>query len=239
MGMISWSLDSAAMNLSKVDRLKRTNVSSSVASILRNAIARGELRSGSRLDEVAIARTIGVSRASIREAIRILEAEGLILNRHGQGSFVAEISAQDIREIYSLRAILEEEAIRIAIKNARIEDVRHLEKIYDAMLAAAREGDQGQVLDYDLEFHKRIWDITGHTRLIGILMQISIQARLFISLQTSLYDDLAVGISDHATLLNAIKSKDERLAIETLRNHLRVARNVLLHSCLGLAPTDE
>ena len=100
------------MSLDKVQELKRKNLALDVATLLRELIARGDLPPGTHLVEVEMAKKLGVSRGPLREALRILESEGLVKSYPGRGSFVSEISERDILEIYSLRTILEEEAIR-------------------------------------------------------------------------------------------------------------------------------
>jgi len=216
------------MSLDKVQGLKRKNLALDVATLLRELIARGDLPPGTHLVEVEVAKKLGVSRGPLREALRILESEGLVKSYPGRGSFVSEISERDILEIYSLRTILEEEAIRLASKKGSPEDVKRLQEILEAMFAAADEGDYANVLDLDLQFHQQIWVMADHGRLETYLREIAVQAKMYVAVQTSLYDDLAAGISDHQTLLEALRNEDEELATKTLREHLKVAEDTLL-----------
>jgi DNA-binding GntR family transcriptional regulator len=216
------------MSLQKISELERSNLALDVATRLRDLMARGDLAPGTHLVETEVAQKLGVSRGPLREALRILETEGLVRSSPGRGSFVAEISARDVQEIYSLRTILEEEALRLAILNATAEDISGLEDNLASMFTAAEAGNYAQVLDRDLEFHMRIWKMAGHQRLEGFLREIGAQAKMYIAVQTSLYDDLAAGISDHRVLLEALKQRDFELASRTLREHLRVAHETLL-----------
>jgi DNA-binding GntR family transcriptional regulator len=216
------------MGLQKISELERSNLALDVATRLRDLMARGDLPPGTHLVESEVAQKLGISRGPLREALRILETEGLVRSFPGRGSYVAEISAKDVQEIYSLRAILEEEALRLAIQKATADDISGLEATLHSMFAAAEMGDYAEVLDRDLEFHMRIWKVAGHQRLEGFLREIGAQAKMYIAVQTSLYDDLAAGISDHRVLLEALKKRDLELATRTLREHLRVASETLL-----------
>jgi DNA-binding GntR family transcriptional regulator len=157
----------------------------------------------------------------------LLETEGLVNSYPGRGSFVAELSERDIVEIYSLRTILEEEAIRLATRNSSREDIMELEKILEEMFQAAKEDNHALVLDLDLHFHQKIWGMADHSRLEAFLKEIAIQAKMYISVQTSMYDDLPTGISDHKTILKHLKAGNEGAAVETIRLHLKVAEDSL------------
>jgi DNA-binding GntR family transcriptional regulator len=202
-------------------------------------ITNGDLHPGTRLIEVEVSQKLGVSRGPVREALRILESEGLVVNHPGRGSFVVEISQKDILETYSLRALLEQEAIRLAIERSAPEDIAELEAILADMFAAAADGDRGGVLDRDLAFHRRIWRITGHSRLEAYLEELAIHSKMYVAVQTAQYADLAAGISDHNVLLDALKTRDTKLATETLKEHLRVATETLLAYARGGAGPDD
>ena len=215
------------MSIQNISKLRRNNLASDVADILRDAITKGELAPGTRLIEQDVSQQLGISRGPLREALRLLETEGLVNSYPGRGSFVAELSERDIVEIYSLRTILEEEAIRLATRNSSREDIMELEKILEEMFQAAKEDNHALVLDLDLHFHQKIWGMADHSRLEAFLKEIAIQAKMYISVQTSMYDDLPTGISDHKTILKHLKAGNEGAAVETIRLHLKVAEDSL------------
>jgi DNA-binding GntR family transcriptional regulator len=216
------------VSLKQVPALERKNLALDVAARLRESIVDGTLPPGTRLLEVEAARQLGVSRGPLREALRILEAEGLIISEPGHGSHVTQISERDIREIYSLRRILEEEAFRLAAQRATEAQLQQLDEILEAMFDAAGRGDPDTVLDLDLDFHKQVWRMSGHSRLEAYLNEVAAQARIYIAVQTSLYDDLAAGISDHREMLAALRERDPERAIRSLLGHLQEATDVLL-----------
>jgi DNA-binding GntR family transcriptional regulator len=159
--------------------------------------------------------------------LRILETEGLVTSYPGRGAYVTVLSEKDIWEIYSIRTILEEEAIRLATRRCNPENLSVLEEILDAMFEAAQAGDQGLVLDLDLSFHKQIWKMAEHSRLEDFLNEVAVQVRMYIAVQTSLYEDLAAGVSDHKIILEHLKTRDEGAAAEMMRLHLQEAEEFL------------
>ena len=210
-----------------IGTLNRSNLAVNVADLLRETIVNGRIPSGSRLIESEIAKQLSVSRGPVREAFRILETEGLIQSRPGRGSFVTQTSERDIREIYSLRCILEEEAFRLAVKNYTDENIERLEQTLETMFKEAQDGDHAKVLELDMEFHRLIWEISDHHRLQNMLEELSTQIRMYIAVQTKNYNDLASGIADHRTLLDALRDKEVELGIQKLRKHLHLAADMV------------
>jgi len=217
------------MSLQNLGELERSNLAADVAALLRESIVTGEIPPGTRLVEAEVARQLGVSRGPLREALRILETEGLLESFPGRGSFVAQISERDIREVYSLRSVLEEEAFRLAAERGTSEDFYRLQETLDSMGKAANDGEPLKVTDLDFRFHHQIWEFADHTRLKEVLEGITTQIRMYLSVQTQLYDDLAAGISDHHLLLEALRNRDGEGGARIMRNHLQVATKVVLN----------
>lgn len=216
------------MELKNLGELERSNLATDIAERLRESIVRGEIPPGTHLIETEMARNLGVSRGPLREALRILETEDLLESSPGHGSFVPQISSRDIHEVYSLRCILEEEAIRLATENRKTEDLNRLQETLKDMFKAANADDTSRVTDLDYKFHQQIWEMADHTRLKNVLESITTRIRMYLAVQTQLYDDLAVGISDHELLLNALRNRDSEAGVQVLRNHLQVAADVVL-----------
>ena len=212
----------------KLHGLERTNLATDVAALIRRAITEGQVPSGTRIVESEISRQLGVSRAPVREALRLLESEGLVESRPGRGWYVPEISERDIRELYSLRAILEQEAIKLAVERAEETDIDRLEATLHDLLAAAQEGDRAKVIDLDLQFHRQIWEMADHQRLKEVLQEIGVQVRMYVALQTNLYENLLDGIMDHREILEALRNRDAAKAVVVMRDHLQVATDDLL-----------
>ena len=210
-----------------IGELERSNLAVNVADLLRESIASGKIPTGSRLIETEVAKQLNVSRGPVREAFRILETEGLLESHPGHGSYVTQTSERDIREVYSLRCILEEEAIRLAMEKQTEEDLIRLERTLGDMFKAAEDGNHAKVLELDLEFHGQIWEIADHHRLQNTLKELVTQVRMYIAVQTKIYDDLASGVADHRILLEAIRERDKEVGTQTMRKHLQLAADMV------------
>ena len=208
------------MNNLAVGKVKRQSLVEQTLELLRDSILTGGLPPGTRLLEIDLAKELGISRGTLREALRMLENEGLVESFPGRGSYVARLSERDIREVYSLRSLLEKEAVRLAIDNVTQDDIRQLQETLDRMIAAADRGDAAQVNQYDLQFHQTIWALAEHQRLQEVLEGILSQVRMYLTVNTQLYEDLATGIADHVQIMEAIRSRDRELAARNMGKHL-------------------
>jgi len=216
------------MSLDKLGELDRSNLAIEVADILRESITSGDFPPGMHLVEIPMAQKLGISRGPLREALRILETEGMVESFPGKGSFVTQISERNIREVYSLRCILETEAIKLAIKNGTPDDFEKLDEILKAMFAAANIEDTKEVTLLDFQFHSQIWTMADHMLLKDILEGINTQIKRYVAVQTILYDDLTIGISDHKSILETLRNQDEETAIKLIKNHLEVASKKII-----------
>ena len=217
------------MELKKLSELDRSNLADEIAIYLRELIITGEITPGTRIIEAEVSSQLGVSRGSLREGMRILETEGLLESFPGRGSFVVQASLRDIQELYSLRCILEEEAMRLAIDNGTANDFDRLQMTVESMLQAAKEQSQREVSELDYQFHRQIWEIADHILLRKILESITIQVRMYLAVQTQLYEDLAEGVFDHQLILQALRNSDIETATDLLKKHLELASQVVLN----------
>lgn len=136
---------------------------------LRQAILRGELKPGERLMEIQLARKLGVSRTPIREAIRKLELEGLVLMIPRKGAEVAQITEKSLRDVLEVRRSLEELAVRLACERMDAEGQQALEKAEQAFEAVLGNDDITAVAEADVAFHGIIYMATDNQRLIQLL----------------------------------------------------------------------
>jgi len=145
-----------------------------------------------------------------------------------RGFRVACISIQDIEEVYSLRLLLEQEAMRRTLANVTQDDLTELDQKLAEMFEAARSGNLAQVVQLDIDFHRTLWRIAGHRMLQQTLEEYISKISMYLSVQTHLYQDLNLGIADHQLILDAIRDKNEAAAIECLSRHLNDAAQVVL-----------
>ena len=140
-----------------------------VFNTLRQAILKGELEPGERLMEIQLADRLGVSRTPIREAIRKLELEGLVLMIPRKGAEVAKISEKSLRDVLEVRRSLEELAIELACQRMTESDIKELEEAQEAFREAIHSADAMTIAETDEHYHDIIYNGTGNNRLVQIL----------------------------------------------------------------------
>ena len=129
---------------------------------LRQAILKGELKPGERLMEIQLAQKLGVSRTPVREAIRKLELEGLVLMIPRKGAEVAEITIKDLEDVLEVRAALEELAVCDACENITEEQILALKEAADNFQAALESDDLVKCAETDMAFHEIIYSATNN-----------------------------------------------------------------------------
>ena len=140
-----------------------------VFNTLRQAIITGEFAPGERLMEIALANRLGVSRTPVREAIRKLELEGLVVMIPRKGAEVAKITEKDLRDVLEVRSSLEELAAELAAERMNDEVKEKLEKALKEFEEAIESDDNAAIADSDVDFHDVIFVATGNARLIQII----------------------------------------------------------------------
>jgi len=216
------------MSIQLVGQIKKSTLINEIADLMRESIVSGSIPPGTRLTEQEFARQLTVSRGSLREALRILESEGLVVDIPRRGFYVIDLSLRDIEEVYSLRLLLELEAIKRALYRIQPEHQEQLESIVNGMTDAARQGDLFRVVNLDVEFHRKLWIFADHKLLQQTLEGFILKISMYLSVQTHLYSDLNAGIADHRLLLAAIRDRDEDQAISILTRHISDALQVVL-----------
>ncbi len=140
-----------------------------VFNTLRQAILRGELKPGERLMEIQLANKLGVSRTPIREAIRKLELEGLVLMIPRKGAEVAEITEKSLKDVLEIRRALEELAVQLACEKITKEEIKELKKAGDEFKKVLKSQDITEVAEADVRFHDVIYMATDNPKLIHLL----------------------------------------------------------------------
>lgn len=202
-----------------------------VFNTLRQAILRGELAPGERLMEIQLADRLGVSRTPIREAIRKLELEGLVLMIPRKGAEVARISAKSLRDVLEVRRSLEELASELACQRMSEEQIQELEDAKRAFDQAVEEGDIMKIAETDEKFHDVIFNGTGNARLVQILNNLREQMYRYRLEYIKEEDKRQIIMIEHSKILKAIKARHVTEAKEAMREHIdnqeiTVSRNI-------------
>ena len=215
------------MGISALPSPEYRTLSHEIARAIRNAILTGNLRGGDRLVEAAIAERMGVSRAPVREAIMILEKQGLVTNAPRKGAFVVQWSKADIEEVYTLRVVLEGLAARLAATRITPQESEQMQNIIDRL---RHEGDSLNVedsIELDLQFHELLWHASKHSRLCSVLTDMRVQMAFFIGRSRSESFKGAEALNrlanQHQEILDVLRSGDAALADERMREHVERA----------------
>jgi DNA-binding GntR family transcriptional regulator len=210
--------------------LETTTLATQVQRSLEHAIFTGELKPGERLIEVDLAEVLQVSRASLREALRLLENKGLVVTTHRRGAFVIELTDVDVREIYRLRLLLEEHAIRCAAANPAPELLERLETLIADLRASASRRDYFEIVDLDLDFHREICAAAGNRRLLDMWGDLVAPTRALLLTKYRLFDDSDEITHGHEVLLDAIRDRNQENAAALLEHHITNTHEAVLRS---------
>ena len=191
-----------------------------VFNTLRRAILRGELKPGERLMEIQLANKLGVSRTPIREAIRKLELEGLVLMIPRKGAEVAEITEKNLRDVLEVRCALEELAVQLACDRIERNRIRELHAAAAHFRDIRDSDDITQIAAADEAFHDVIFKATGNERLIQLLNNLREQMyryRIEYLKKKECYPQL---LKEHATIMKAIEEHDKEKATRITGQHI-------------------
>lgn len=201
----------------------RESLGPRVAADLREGIVIGDLPAGTRLVEAELAGRYGVSRGPVRDAFRILQAEGLVESAR-QGVVVTGIGPDDINELYSLRGALEALAVRIIMNGGDRISLARLEATIEAMEAAAEANDPHGFGEADIDFHNQLCTLSGHRRLTDVWEQYKEIMMTLLRLTVFLHQDLDASAAKHRDLFALIKAGDPVVVEAELANHLEGSR---------------
>ncbi len=202
-----------------------------VFNTLRQAILKGELEPGERLMEIHLSERLGVSRTPIREAIRKLELEGLVLMIPRKGAEVAKISETSLREVLEVRRSLEELAAELACQRIGERELLDLEEAEEAFAEAIINGEPMEIAESDEHYHDLIYQATGNSRLVQILNNLREQMYRYRLEYIKDEDKRQILVVEHEHILQALKNHDIQDAKSAVRGHidnqqLTVSKNI-------------
>ena len=202
-----------------------------VFNTLRQAILKGELEPGERLMEIQLSERLGVSRTPIREAIRKLELEGLVLMIPRKGAEVAKISETSLREVLEVRRSSEELAAELACQRIGERELLDLEEAEEAFAEAIINGEPMEIAESDEHYHDLIYQATGNSRLVQILNNLREQMYRYRLEYIKDEDKRQILVVEHEHILQALKNHDIQDAKSAVRGHidnqqLTVSKNI-------------
>lgn len=190
-----------------------------VAELLRQRIFGRELEPGSWIDEVKLAQEYGISRTPLREALKVLAAEGLVTIKVRRGAYVTEVSERDLAEVYHLLALLESDAAAVVAERATEPELKELQGLHAELAGAAADRDRFFALNE--RFHMRLLDVAGNrwrNQMVADLRKV-----MKLNRQHSLLKSgrIAESLAEHAALMQAIARRDAEAARRRMQEHFR------------------
>lgn len=224
------------MDSTKKHKTARHAASADAYEAIRNDIIYHRLKSGAPLIEEDLAAKYGLSRTPIREALKRLENDKLVVYYPYRGCFVQDFDARDIVEIYTIRMALECACCRGIVETGKVTDevIAQLEEQHRLALKALDDGDVDLAAQYGDHLHQTIVNLTGNVRIRSILDNMNAQCLYFNNISIHLDGHLAKSLPEHSTIIQALKHQDARLAEELLRSHIMSTREDVLAAAKAL-----
>ncbi len=223
------SMSSADSTLASVlPKVERQRLHDTVVGHLRNFIVEGVLKSGTKLNERELCETLGISRTPLREALKVLAAEGLIDISPNRGATVASLSATEIRDTFELMSGLEAFSGELACERMTSVELAELKALHYAMLACRAQDDLSGYYECNRQIHDRINLAARNAALRQTYLAVNrrLQSLRFRSnFQKSKWDS---AIHDHDEMLVALEARDGKRLAAILRHHLLDKRDAVL-----------
>lgn len=201
--------------------INNNTLSFQVFETLRKAIIAREIHPGDSLREAHLARQLKVSQVPVREALLQLEHLGLVTRIPNKGTYVTELTKEEIRQRLQVRVHLEELAFIEAARQMNDDDFAKLEALVEAIITATTSNNYFETSQADLELHRFIWKKSGNSVLYDTLNQLTVPLYAFvIMLRKKGGEDLKETVASHDDIVTALKSRDAENIKTTLRQHL-------------------
>jgi DNA-binding GntR family transcriptional regulator len=200
--------------------LRSTSLATVIQEKIERMILEGELTAGQRLNELALAQSLGVSRSPVREACRKLEQAGLVEIINNRGMFVRRVDLQQALDIYAIRGALAELSGQLIARHATKSDIEVLRRQVAQMETAAASGDVTTYYRQNLAFHRQLVEYTRSPRLLELFLGTDKELHLY--RQRSLVQPSGMNVSnqEHRAIVEAIASGDEAKAGQAFKGHV-------------------
>ena len=198
-----------------------------VAERLRARIYSHELPPGGWIDEQALALEYGISRTPLREALKVLAAEGLVILKPRRGCYVTELSEQDIDEVFPVMAMLEGRVAELAARRATGADFSRLAAIHEDLEKHAAANNADRFFEANQRFHTALQEIAGNRYLAQLIDDARKVIKLTRRDSLRLEGRLKQSLQEHREILQALRTKDAPLARQCMHDHLLSGRAAL------------
>jgi DNA-binding GntR family transcriptional regulator len=188
-----------------------------VAELLRQRIFRRELEPGSWIDEVKLAQEYGISRTPLREALKVLAAEGLVTMKVRRGAYVTEVSDRDLAEVYHLLSLLESDAAAVVAERATDAQLKELQKLHGELEKAM--GDREKFFAVNERFHMRLLELADNrwrNQMVADLRKVMKLNRHNSLLKSGRIDE---SLAEHRAIVEALVQRQPERARERMQEH--------------------
>ncbi|MBV8734935.1 MAG: GntR family transcriptional regulator, partial [Solirubrobacterales bacterium] len=208
-------------------RLENRTLREQVADHLREEILSSRLAPGVELSEVALARSLGISRGPLREALGQLAAEGLVTIVPRRGAVVKRLTRQEFIDAYQVREALESLAIKLAVPRLSEREKGELHRMAEQMERAAAKANADRFFELNRQFHARLVRASGNSKLEEVHSQLVAQMGRLMKQSVQLRGGIEQSAAEHRAILEAVDAGDPERAAQLLEDHIEVPQRVL------------
>lgn len=216
-------MSSATQTQPTIAQLQGNSLANLVQAHIEGQILSGALKGGDKLTEQLLAEQLGVSRAPVREAFRMLEEAGLVRTEKNRGVFVRAVPVEEALEIFEVRAMMDQYVGRKLAQTLNTVQVRELRRLVETMELAAKSDDAALFHETNLAFHDRLLELAGNAKLTTVYRKLTKELTMF-RRQNLSHDSMAVYAREHRQIVKAIASGDVEAAGAAMFEHVMNSR---------------
>ena len=219
-------------NLAEIQEVQNKSLVEIIFRQLEGMILSGKIQPGERINESKLSNVLGVSRAPIREALRLLASNGILEIRANRGMFVRDLQINEVEGLYDIRAALD---VLAGERAAELIDAEHLQVLnhwIEEMAGCVEANDTDAYYRVNIAFHEAIVEISGNANLLSIYEGVCKQMSLFRRVSLSLPGHLRLSLQRHKKIVEAIRSKNSVKAASVMKNHTIGAKKALLRAIM-------
>lgn len=228
--VVSGEVDGKGCEMSDKKQITPLGISlhAEVAQQLRNMILNLELKPGEKIDEPALCERFGVSRTPLREALKVLSMEGLIVLAPHRGARVALTSVEDVRDLFPIIGALEALAAELACQQVTELQIESLQLLHDEMVICYRTEDAAGYAERNREIHNTLFNIAGNAQLTQLYLHLSARTHAVRYVARKAPTDWAQAVAEHEQILEALRRRDGEQLGKILKEHLAGKAQVVI-----------
>lgn len=205
--------------------INKSSLVDDICEYLRNDIFNLKIKPGTQINELELIKKLGVSRSPIREAIRIMEGEGLLERVSRKGVFIKKITLKETEEIFSIRGVLESLAAKQAIGSLDEKKISILRNLFEKMDLAQKENSVNSYVKLNFDFHRTFIKLANNNNLERLLANLGRQSMWFLLANISIKTAFESSQKEHLEILKAFEKRDEEFVARAVERHIANGKN--------------